>query len=162
VELGERLYEKIKGTVIPEWMEAFSALTKEDCVNYIHNLTINQTFDGYLREKSVVHDCLAKKFPQVVFEESPPELDHAGDVDYIGHVSADKTKAIGIQIKPVTAKANFGNYSPSERMRKSFEAFRAQFGGRVFIVYSHDGEVANTEVLDEIRAELARIDVFRG
>lgn len=60
LELGERLYEKITEVVIPEWQDAFSNLTKEDCTDYIHNLTINRTFDGFLREKSVVNDGLGK------------------------------------------------------------------------------------------------------
>ena len=55
-ELGERLYEKITEVVILEWQEAFSSLTKKDCYDYIYNLTINRTFDGFLREKSVVND----------------------------------------------------------------------------------------------------------
>ncbi len=67
VELGERLYEKITEVVIPEWQDAFSKLTKEDCTDYIYNLTINRTFDGYLREKSVVNDELAKRFPNIRF-----------------------------------------------------------------------------------------------
>jgi hypothetical protein len=67
-ELGERLYEKITEVVIPEWQEAFNALTKEDCYNYIFNLTINRTFDGYLREKSVVNDGLAKNIPKYTKE----------------------------------------------------------------------------------------------
>ena len=121
-ELDERLYEKITEVVIPEWQEAFNAFTKEDCYNYIYNLTINRTYDGYLREKSVVNNGLAKVFHEVRFEESTPELDHAGDIDYLGYVT-DK-KAFGIQIKPVTAQSNFGNYSISERMKASFENFK--------------------------------------
>jgi len=46
-ELGERLYVKIKEIVIPEWQEAFNQLTLQDCVDYIHNLTINRTHDGF-------------------------------------------------------------------------------------------------------------------
>ncbi len=155
LELGERLYEKIIEVVIPEWQDAFSKLTKEDCIDYIYNLTINRTFDGYLREKSVVNDGLAKAFPDVQFEESPCELDHAGDIDYLGYIS--ENVAFGIQIKPVTAKANFGNYSVSERMKASFEAFRKDFGGKVFIVYSLDGEIANKEVIESIKQEIERL-----
>lgn len=151
-ELGERLYEKITEVVIPEWQDAFKALTKEDCYNYIYNLTINRTFDGYLREKSVVNDGLAKIFPNIRFEESSPELDHAGDIDYIGYVSDQK--AFGIQIKPVTAKSNFGNYSASERMKSSFESFKEDYQGKVFIVYSLDGEIANEDVIEEIKKEV--------
>ena len=154
-ELGERLYEKITEVVIPEWQEAFKNLTKEDCCNYIYNLTINRTYDGYLREKSVVNDGLSKLFPEIRFEESPEDLDHAGDVDYLGYVTEDK--ALGIQIKPVTAQSNFGNYSVPERMKASFDNFKKDFGGNVFIVFSLDGEIANEQVIDKIKVEIERL-----
>lgn len=155
-ELGERLYEKITEVVIPEWKEAFNALTKEDCYNYIYNLTINRTYDGYLREKSVVNDGLSKIFPDVRFEESSADLDHAGDIDYLGYVT--KEKAFGIQIKPITAQSNFGNYSVSERMKASFENFKDDYQGNVIIVYSLDGEIANKEeVIRQIKTEIKRL-----
>lgn len=153
-ELGERLYEKIQTFVIPEWQEAFSQLTLQDCIDYIYNLTINRTYDGYIREKSVVNDGLAKKFPEVTFEESDPELDHAGDIDYVAKVGDYQ---FGIQIKPVTANANFGGYSLSERMKASFNDFTEKYGGKVFIVYSLKGEIANKEVMDSIRVEIERL-----
>ncbi|MDR0864904.1 MAG: hypothetical protein LBO74_08235 [Candidatus Symbiothrix sp.] len=83
------------------------------------------------------------------------ELDHAGDIDYLGYIS--ENKAFGIQIKPVTAQSNFGNYSVSERMKASFEAFTQDFGGKVFIVYSLDGEIANKEVIEEIKKEIEHL-----
>ncbi|MCK9254531.1 MAG: MjaI family restriction endonuclease [Bacteroidales bacterium] len=154
-ELGERLYEKITEVVIPEWQEAFNALTKEDCYNYIYNLTINRTYDGYLRKKSVVNDGLAKIFPDVRFEESSSELDHAGDIDYLGYIT--KNKAFGIQIKPVTAQSNFGNYSVPERMKASFDSFKDDFKGNVFIVFSLDGEIANKDVINKIQTEIKKL-----
>lgn len=153
-ELGEQLYRKIKTFVIPEWEETFRQLTEEDCINYIHNLTINRTFDGYVREKSVVYDGLAKLFPAIRFEESPPELDHSGDVDYLGYVGE---KAFGIQVKPDTAKANFGNYSVSERMKGSFAQFTEEYFGKVFIIFSLKGEIGNPEIIGEIADEIARL-----
>ena len=153
-ELGERLYEKIQTFVIPEWQEAFSQLTLQDCIDYIYNLTINRTYDGYIREKSVVNDGLAKKFPEVIFEESDPELDHAGDIDYVAKVGEYQ---FGIQIKPVTANANFGGYSLSERMKASFNDFTEKYGGKVFIVYSLKGEIANKDVIESIEKEIERL-----
>ena len=153
-ELGERLYEKIQTFVIPDWQEAFSQLTLQDCIDYIYNLTINRTYDGYIREKSVVNDGLAKLFPDTTFKESDPELDHAGDIDYVAEVG---NYQFGIQIKPVTANANFGGYSLSERMKASFNDFTVQFGGKVFIVYSLKGEIANSDVIDSIREEINRL-----
>ena len=154
-ELSERLHEKITEVVIPEWQAAFNQLTLQDCTDYIHNLTINRTFDGFLREKSVVNDGLSKVFTNVVFEESDSELDHAGDIDYVAKVGE---KAFGIQIKPVTAKSNFGSYSATERMKASFADFEDKFGGKVFIVFSLDGEIANKEILPEIQKEIERLN----
>jgi hypothetical protein len=153
-ELGERLYVKIKEIVIPEWTEAFSQLTLQDCIDYIHNLTINRTFDGFIREKSVIEDTLVKNFPNVKFEESDPELDHAGDIDYLGWIGDN---AFGIQIKPVTAKANFGNYSATERMKASFANFTKLYGGHVFIVFSVDDTIKNEEVIGQIAVEIKRL-----
>lgn len=153
-ELGERLYVKIKEIVIPEWQEAFNQLTLQDCVDYIYNLTINRTYDGFNREISVVTGTLAKEFPEVKFVESEPELDHAGDIDYLGWIG---DKAFGIQIKPVTAKASFGNYSPSERMKASFREFEKKYGGKVFIIFSVDDEIKNKEILKEVQDEIKRL-----
>ena len=70
-------------------------------------------------------------------------------------------KAFGIQIKPVTANANFGNYKLTERMQANFESFEEKYGGKVFIIFSskvgNKKEVKNKEVLDEITAEIARL-----
>jgi hypothetical protein len=153
-ELGERLYVKITEIVIPEWESAFRELTEQDCIDYIYNLTINRTYDGYLREKSVINDGLAKLFPDVVFEESDPELDHAGDIDYVAKI---RNASIGIQIKPITASANFGSYSLTERMKASFESFKEQYGGNVFVVFSLDGEIANKEVIEQMKLEIERL-----
>ncbi|MEA2076347.1 MAG: MjaI family restriction endonuclease [Euryarchaeota archaeon] len=153
-ELGERLFIKLNEIVIPQLKDAMQTLTIQDCVDYVYNLTINRTYDGFLTEIRVVNDNLAKKFSDVVFEESNPELDHAGDIDYIGKVG---NKAFGIQIKPITVNANLGNYSITARMEESFRNFEREYGGKVFIIFSIDGNVENEERYDEIENEIKRI-----
>jgi hypothetical protein len=158
-ELGERLYAKITEVVIPEWTAAFEGLSEEDCKEYIYQVTVVRTYDGFLLEKSVVNDGLAKIFPNVKFEESDPELDHAGDIDYIGVVGQ---KAFGIQIKPITAKANFGNYNITDRMGASFQDFEEKYGGKVFVVFSaktgNKKDIVNKEIMKEIKAEIERLE----
>jgi hypothetical protein len=153
-EIGQRLYEKLKSVVMPEWTRAFEDITLEDCVEYIYEVTLSRTYDGFIREKSVVHDNLAKEFPEVVFEESDSDLDHAGDVDYIGKVGY---RQFGIQIKPITAHFTIGGMKMSDRMKNSFDSFTAEFGGKVFIVFSEREEIKNKEVVEEIRKEIARL-----
>ncbi len=96
----------------------------------------------------------SKIFKDVEFAESDPELDHAGDIDYVAKVGKYQ---FGIQIKPVTANANFGGYSLSERMKASFDDFISKYGGKVFIVYSLRGEIANKEVVEQIKQEIERL-----
>jgi hypothetical protein len=157
-ELGERLYAKITEVVIPEWTAAFEDLTLQDCKDYIFEVTIVRTYDGFLLEKSVINDGLAKIFPDIEFEESDPELDHAGDIDYLGKVG---NKAFGIQIKPITANANFGNYKITERMSSSFQDFEEKYGGKVFVIFStRSGDkkiIMNKEVIKEIKTEIDRL-----
>ncbi len=157
-ELGERLYSKITEVVIPEWTAAFQDLSLEDCKEYIYQVTVVRTYDGFLLEKSVVNDGLAKVFPEVVFEESDEELDHAGDIDYIGKING---KAFGIQIKPITANSNFANYNISERMASSFENFEKNFGGKVFVVFStrvgNKKDIVNKDIIEQIKKEIERL-----
>jgi len=157
-ELGERLYAKITEVVIPEWTAAFENLTLQDCKDYIYEVTIVRTYDGFLLEKSVINDGLAKIFPEIEFEESDPELDHAGDIDYLGKI---KGKAFGIQIKPITANANFGNYKITERMSASFQDFEKKYGGKVFVIFSiRTGDkkvIKNKEIIKEIKTEIERL-----
>ena len=157
-ELGERLYAKLTEVVIPEWTEAFRHVTLQDCIDYIYEVTVVRTYDGFLLEKSVINDSLAKIFPDVEFEESEPEVDHAGDIDYLGKVG---DKYFGIQIKPVTANANFANYKISERMSASFQQFEAKYGGKVFIIFStrsgNKKDIVNKAVIKDIEDEINRL-----
>ena len=118
-------------------------------------LISNIIYNFFIINYRFLYDGLAKIFPSVRFEESPPELDHSGDIDFLGYVA---NKAIGIQIKPITARANFGNYSISERMKFSFQEFGEEFGGKVFIVFSLDGEIANLSIIQEIEEEIKRLE----
>jgi MjaI restriction endonuclease len=153
-ELGERLYSKLTEIVIPQITEAIQTLTISDCIDFIYELTIHRTYDGYLTEKSVVFDNLAKVFTNVLFEESDSQLDHAGDIDFIGKIGR---WAFGLQIKPVTANANLGNYDVSARMQNSFKDFQEKYGGQVFIVYSLSEKIMNIDVYDKIKTEIDRL-----
>jgi hypothetical protein len=42
-------------------------------------------------------------------------------------------------------------------MKASFAEFEEQYGGKVFIVFSLDGEIGNKEVIEQIRQEIERL-----
>jgi hypothetical protein len=46
-------------------------------------------------------------------------------------------------------------------MKASFREFEEQYGGKVFIIFSLDGEVANKNVIDEIKNEIEELSGVR-
>ena len=123
--------------------------------------------DNFIQFKSIIRNGLANIFSDMQFVEIHDalnsagadfsnDIDYPGDVDYLGYVGE---KAFGIQIKPTTAKANFGNYSISERMQGSFAEFTENYSGKVFIIFSLDGKIGNPEIIPEIAEEIARLRV---
>jgi len=99
----------------------------------------------YTKIKEVVIPEWTEAFNQLTLQDC---------IDYLGFVNE---KAFGIQIKPVTSKANFGNYSPSERMKASFDDFTEKYAGKVFLVYSIDDKIKNEEVINDIASEIERL-----
>ncbi len=63
-----------------------------------------------IHEKSVVNDVLAKLLPNILFEECNPELDYAGDVDYVAKLGNSQ---FGIQVKLIKADDNYEGHSRS-------------------------------------------------
>lgn len=45
-------------------------------------------------------------------------------------------------------------------MNASFQDFEEEYGGKVFIIFSLDGEIANKEVLKAIEIEIERLSVM--
>ena len=73
------------------------------------------------------------------------------------------SKAFGIQIKPITANSNFGNYKITDRMSGSFQDFEEKFGGKVFVIFSartgNKKDIVNKDIIKEIGKEIKRLKV---
>ena len=138
--------------------KALQKIRVQDCLDYIYGVTVVGTCDGFLLGKSVINDSLAKRFPDVEFEEPESNLDHVCDIDYIGKVGG---KSFEIQIKPITANANFGDYKISDRMSASFQDFEKKYGGKVFIIFStragNKKDVVNKDIIKKIENEINRL-----
>lgn len=156
-ELGEKLYNRLTKLISPN-TNAFQDLSLKGCKEYIYKLTTARTYDGFSLVQSIINDGLANFFPEIEFEEPDVESDCITDVDYIGKVGE---KAFGIQIKPITANSNFGNYNISERMSNTFKTFEEDYGGKVFIVFStrigNRKDIVNKDIIDEIKLEIERL-----
>lgn len=154
VDLGKKLYVKITEVLIAEIGE----ITEEDCINYIKELVIDRTYDGYIREIKTIYGQLQEMLQEKIFP-APDEWDRLFNVDFYISISG---KYIGLQIKPVSQAPSIPEiYKEKEIQHKTHEAFFLKYGGKVFYLYScKAGDkkiIVNTEVIDEIKEEIRRL-----
>ncbi len=152
-EVGRRLYAKISEQLRAEIEE----ITEDDCIRYVREVVINRTYEGYETEKETVYKQLEHTLG-VKLEPAPDEWDRAYNVDFYIPVG---DKAIGIQIKPTTYMQTPEPHNWRQRMQASHQRFTEEYGGKVFIVFSvKEGKakkIANPEVIEEIKQEIARL-----
>lgn len=91
-QLGRKLFIKISEVCQAE----IESLTEEDCINFIINLVINRTFDGYQSEIQTIYGQLQRELG-VPVEPAPDAWDRGYNVDFFIKVGE---KYIGLQIKP--------------------------------------------------------------
>lgn len=152
--LGKKLYVKIS-EVIPAEVQS---ITERDCVDYMFNLVINRTFDGYQTEIETIYGQLQKELG-VDIEPAPDKWDRLFNVDFFIKVS---NQFIGLQIKPVNDVAHIQRiYKERAIQRKTHKAFKEQYGGEVFYVFSAKiggrKVIQNPEVIERVRGEIKRL-----
>jgi len=152
--LGRKLYIKITEVIQAEVED----VTEQDCIDYMMQLVIDRTFDGYQTEIKTVYGQLEKELG-VRIESAPDSWDRLFNVDFFIKVNNNH---IGIQIKPVHQGIQLSQiFKEKELQNKTHEKFTRQYGGRVFYVYSSKNgdrkEIKNKEVIDEIRTEINRL-----
>ena len=153
-ELGRKLYIKITEVIQSEVAE----LNEQDCIDYMKQLVIDRTFDGYITEIQTVYGQL-KSLLNVPIEPAPDEWDRLFNVDFFIKIGE---KYIGLQIKPV----NTGIQLPEIFKEYALQAethikFTEVFGGKVFYLFSakvgEKKEIQNKEVIAEIAIEIERL-----
>lgn len=152
-ELGKRLFEALNGIVKLE----LGSITKDECIDYMYNLVLNRTYEGYLSEIQVIYEELEKAL-NINIKQAPDEWDRTFTVDYYIEV---KGKYIGLQIKPVEAGMALDPYKWDGIQKETHARFTEKHGGAVFFVYSvKQGDkkiIYNKEVINEIKKEIERL-----
>jgi len=152
-ELGRRLYIKITEVCQAE----IESIEEEDCINFITNLVINRTYDGYQSEIQTIYGQLQEALG-VKVEPAPDEWDRGYNVDFFIEV---KDRYIGLQIKPAGYAYIPQIVNELEFQKKTHKKFTDKYGGKVFYVISvKEGKkkiIYNPEVIEEIRNEIERL-----
>lgn len=153
-ELGRRLYVKITEVISSE----VESITEQDCIDYMKELVINRTYEGYNTEIQTIYGQLAVLLNQEILA-APDEWDRLYNVDFYIKIGENH---IGLQIKPINNHLQIPEIHKEYALQaKTHEKFKKQYGGKVFYIYSEKVNnkkvIANIEVVDEIKEEIARL-----
>jgi len=154
-DLGRKLYVKITEVISAE----VEMITEEDCINYMYNMVIKRTFDGYYTEIKTIYGKLDRLLDRKI-EPAPDEWDRLYNVDFFIKVGS---KFIGLQIKPAGGVSHIPQiYKEQEIQSKTHEKFKNEFGGRVFYIISiKEGRnkiIHNKDIIEEIRKEIRELE----
>jgi hypothetical protein len=152
-ELGRRLYVKITEVIQAE----VHSINEQNCMDYIRNLVIKRTFDGYQTEKITVYQMLQKVL-DVEIEPAPDKWDRLYNVDFFIRIGEN---FIGLQIKPMTFYNAGEYYKWRDVQTATHKKFRDKFGGAIFTIVSvkqgTEKSIANPEIIPDIQKEIARL-----
>ncbi|MEM4711381.1 MAG: MjaI family restriction endonuclease [Candidatus Woesearchaeota archaeon] len=150
-EIGRKLYTKISEVIKSE----IDDITVEDCIQYVKNLVINKTFEGYITEKKTIYEQL-QDILGIKIQAAPDDWDRKYNIDFFIEINQ---KYIGLQIKPITFE-NAPQYIQKwkEIHQKTIEKFKKDYQGNIFYIYSiKDGDkkrIYNIEIINEIKKEI--------
>jgi hypothetical protein len=153
-QLGEKLYFNLSERVSCE----LSQITEEECVDYIYNLVLNRTYEGYCSEVDTIYGQLQDMLGVNILS-APDEWDRKYNIDFYIEVGE---KFIGLQIKPILTGKSINDYQWETMHRTNHEIFCEKYGGNVFFVYSVKGTskkklIYNLEVVEDILKEIKRL-----
>jgi len=152
-DLGRNLYIKITEVCQAE----IESITEDDCINFIINLVVNRTYDGYNSEIQTIYGQL-QQILGVKVEPAPDEWDRGYNVDFFIKV---KDRYIGLQIKPAGYAYITQIINELDFQKKTHERFTAKYGGKVFYIISvSEGKkkiIYNPEIIEEIREEIENL-----
>ena len=155
--LGKELYIKLSEIVENE----LNSISEEECIDYVYNLVINRTFEGYKTEIETIYGQLERAIGCTI-EVAPDEWDRTFGVDFFIRVG---NSYIGIQIKPVSTIEANRNYQWLHQNEDNHKRFTQKHQGNVFFVFSKKNaagkkQIVNTEVIDEIKDEIERLSTL--
>ncbi|MDR1783670.1 MAG: MjaI family restriction endonuclease [Dysgonamonadaceae bacterium] len=156
-DLGKKLYVKITEVIQSEVTE----ITEQDCIDYMFQLVIDRTFDGYQTEIQTIYGQL-QNILDVKIESAPDEWDRLFNVDFFIKIGE---KYIGLQIKPVSSGIQLPEIHKEHALQaETHKKFTAKYGGKVFYIFSEKvngkKEIANKEVINEIKSEIERLNTY--
>jgi len=144
-QVGDKLFQLLNEKIYPLILEAKNELTSEDCRNFIKDVVIRRSFEGYLAEKDVVDQINIALDGDIDFNKDP-ELEPI-NIDAYGQ-SRKTGKLIGVSVKPLSYKKQ-DSFGKDESLKKSWESWEKKNNSKIFIVYYSKKKDGQKKVIED-------------
>lgn len=146
-DLGKKLFVKISEVIRSE----IEDVTEEDCIEYIKNLVLQRTFDGYKNEKETIYGYLESELG-IEIKAASDEWDRLYNIDFYFELD---NRIIGLQVKPLTYEQLPQVHKWKEWLERSHEKFKKDHNGEVFIIFTTTKDnkkvIYNYDVINELK-----------
>jgi hypothetical protein len=155
--VGDELFKNLQEKYFPEIIKAQKEITPELCQQFIYDVVLRRTWDGYLAEKSVIEQLVISLNGKVEFNKTDPKLESI-NIDYVGDIKS-KIRKIGISVKPISYK------NKVDSIYNSWKDWESE-NGKVFLVFyktkkDRSGKlkefIDNLNVINEIESFITSI-----
>ena len=148
------MYTKITEVISAE----IEDISEKDCIEYMFNMVVDRTFDGYMTEIKTIYGQLQEMLGLKI-EPAPDKWDRLYNVDFFIKI---KNKYIGLQIKPAGGVSHIPQIFKERSLQAAtHKKFTEEFGGKVFYIISikegNQKKIHNTEVISAIKDEIKRL-----
>lgn len=152
-QLGRTLFIKVTEICRAE----IESITEQDCIDFLIDLVISRTFDGYKSEIQTIYGRLERELGVKILP-APDEWDRGYNVDFYIDI---KGSYVGLQIKPAGHAYITQIINELEFQKSTHEKFTEKYGGKVFYIISvTEGKnkiIHNPQVIPEIQQEIKRL-----
>jgi hypothetical protein len=143
--VGDELFRLLNEKIFPLIMQAKEELTIEDCRDFIKDVVIRRSYEGFIAEKDVVSQVEIEFDGDIVFEKDA-EMESI-NIDAFGK-SLKYNKIIGLSIKPISFKKQDG-FSKDESLKKSWEKWERDNNSKIFIVYYTEKKEGQKKIIKD-------------
>ncbi|MEY4570823.1 MAG: hypothetical protein RLZ10_16 [Bacteroidota bacterium] len=143
--VGDELFRLLNEKIFPLILLAKDELTIEDCRNFIKDVVIRRSFEGFIAEKDIVNQVEIALDGDIEFTKDA-ELEPI-NVDAYGK-SKKYGKTIGLSVKPQSYKKQDG-FGKDESLKKSWEKWERENNSKIFIVYYSEKKDGQKKIIKE-------------
>lgn len=154
--VGDELFRILNEKIFPLIIQAKDELTSEDCRNFIKDVVIRRSYEGFIAEKDIVNQVEIALEGDVEFTKDS-QLESI-NVDAYGK-SKKYGRTIGLSVKPLSYKKQDG-FGKDDSLHKSWKKWEEENDSKIFVVFYSEKKDGQKKVIKDKDGLISQIQNY--